>query len=564
LLNVVQQLHHQGQSVFMAVEPAALAVMLSEQLRDQPLLRRALNLQGIILFSTSNPGDAIRSLVAALEIAESLGDVEMQVGTWNNLGAAFYEAALYSDARESFGKAADLAMGIPSLRRQRGIALSNVAMCCLHTGEHEEGVEHIKDSITLSPAPKTPADMLARVLAEAHYTRLLLATGRVREASERAQIAKEMAEHAKSVHADISAACAEGLVEVFSGLTDVGLSRGMAALEKARMIKPSLRETLLALVQAHEKAGRPDRALALHRELTLHVRKAQHDNIIRHQQLHLKQIESSEVALALTSLLEEKDQELREKIAAQAVGARQGDLLEQMAFTAEMKDDPSGEHCYRVARLASLLSRERGDPDELSETLELAARLHDIGKVAIPDTIMQKATPLTEGERQILQTHVTTGAELLSKSKMAYSEMAEEIARHHHERWDGNGYPDGISGSAIPTAARIVAVCDAYDSLTHDKPYRRAFTTDEAISELMRQRELQFDPAMVDTFIPLIQRLREEHEDLDAFLGAAAKTTSLNLARQKIAESLAKPIDGAGSADGPGRTPRPQRARRTQ
>jgi len=280
LLSIVQQFHHQGQSVFSAVEPAALAVMLAEQLGDKTLLRRALNLQGIVLFSTSNPGDAIRSLARALEIAQSLGDEELQAGTWNNLAAAFYEAALYSDSRECLLQAADLALGVPKLRGLRGLALSNVALCCLHTRDYQEGIERIKDSISLMPPPTSPAEMLVRVQAEANFTRLLLATGRVREASERVQLAKEFAAQAKSVRADIAAACAEGLVEVYSGLTDVGLSRGMAALEKARVIKPTLRETLLALVQAHEKAGRPDRALALHRELTLHVRKAQQDNIV--------------------------------------------------------------------------------------------------------------------------------------------------------------------------------------------------------------------------------------------------------------------------------------------
>jgi putative two-component system response regulator len=159
---------------------------------------------------------------------------------------------------------------------------------------------------------------------------------------------------------------------------------------------------------------------------------------------------------------------------------------------------------------------------------------------------MQKVSPLTDGERQILQTHAATGADLLTKAKVSYGDLAEEIARHHHERWDGNGYPDGISGSAIPLAARIVAVCDAYDALTHEKTYRRAFSSDEAIAEILRQKDLQFDPALVELFVPLIMRLRDEHEDLDAFLGEAARSTALNIARQKIFESLAKPVDGIG------------------
>ena len=137
------------------------------------------------------------------------------------------------------------------------MALANVAHCCLHMQEYEAGLDSIRDAVGLKDAPETPAEMLNRVFAEGTYTRLLLAMGRVAEASERAQIARELATQAKSVRADISAACSEGLVEVYSGLGDVGLSRGMAALEKARAVKPSLRETLLALVQAHEKAGRP-------------------------------------------------------------------------------------------------------------------------------------------------------------------------------------------------------------------------------------------------------------------------------------------------------------------
>jgi putative nucleotidyltransferase with HDIG domain len=498
--------------------------------------------QAVVLLSTNNPGDALTALSEALEVAEASDDQLGKVAVWINLGTAFYEAALYADARDCSERATRLATGSPQLRALKAMALANVAHCCLHMQEYEAGLDSIRDAVGLKNAAETPAEMLNRVFAEGTYTRLLLATGRVAEASERAQIARELATRAKSVRADISAACSEGLVEVYSGLGDVGLSRGMAALEKARAVKPSLRETLLALVQAHEKAGRPERALALHRELTLHIRKAQHDSIVRHQELHLQQIEAAQQFPE--HLLTDKEAELSDKIAAQTAGTKQGDLLEQIAFTAEMRDDPTGEHCYRVAKLASLLAQTLGQSDDACETIDLAARLHDIGKVGIPDSLMQKPQPLSVGERQILQTHAATGADLLSKTKVSYSELASDIARHHHERWDGNGYPEGISGSAIPLPARIVCLCDSYDALTHEKAYRRAFSSDEAISEILRLRELQFDPHLVDLFVPLIMSLRSEHDDLDEFLGAAARETALNAARQKIAESLAKPIAG--------------------
>lgn len=561
LIDIASQFYHQGQSTFSGVEPAALAVMLARDSGDESLLRRALTLQAVILLSTNNPGDAITALSEALELAEKLNDDLGKVVVWINLGTAFYEAALYADARDCGERATRLATGSSALRQWKAVALGNVALYSLHMEAYEEGLNSTRDAIALGHMPATPAEMLARVFAEGTYTRLLLALGRVPEAAERAQIASELAARAKSVRADISAACAEGLVEVYSGLTDVGLTRGMAALEKARAIKPALRETLLALVQAHEKAGRPDRALALHRELTLHIRKAQHDSIVRHQELHLQQIEA--ISQFPEHLLTAKEVELSDKIAAQTAGAKQGGLLEQIAFTAEMRDDPTGEHCYRVAKLASLMAKALGQSDDACETIDLAARLHDIGKVGIPDSLMQKPQPLSEGERQILQTHAATGADLLAKTKVSYGELASDIARHHHERWDGNGYPEGISGSAIPLAARIVCLCDSYDALTHEKAYRRAFTSDEAISEILRLRELQFDPHLVDLFVPMVMSLRGEHDHLDDFLGAAARQTALNAARLKIAESLAKPIEGMESLNLPPPTIERRLVRRT-
>lgn len=553
LLSIAQQFYHQGQSVFSGVEPAALAVMLAADVGNASLRRKSLTFQGIILSTTNNPGDALLSLAEALRLAEELKDPVGIASVWIGLGNAFYEAALYADARQCYERAHSIAAEHEGLRYIAFVSLANAAMCCLHVNALNEGIERIGKAMTIMPAPSSPAHLLVRVFAEGTFVRLLLLSGGIQQAAERVQLAKRFAAEAKSVRADISAACSEGLLEVYSGIGDIGLSRGMQALEKARQVKPSLRETLLAMVQAHDRAGRPERALALHRELTLHIRKAQHENIVRHQELHLKQLEADGSPQFPAGLLEEKDAELTQKIVAQTVGTKQGRLLEQMAFTAEMRDDPTGEHCYRVAKLAGLLAQAHGESPEKAATIELAARLHDIGKVGIPDTLMQKPTLLSDGERQILETHAKTGAELLSRTKVAYGELAEDIARHHHERWDGHGYPDGISGSAIPLAARIVAICDVFDAMTHDKAYRRALSSHEAVAEISRGRGLQFDPVLIDAFGPLINRLRAEHTDLDAFLGQAARQTALTVARQKIAESLARPIEAVEPQGHPAR-----------
>jgi putative two-component system response regulator len=541
LLSAAQQFYHQGQSVFSAVEPVAVAVMLSRDLNDHALLRRALTFQGIILSNTGNPADALRSHVEALEIAETLGDDTAIAVVWTNLGAALYHAALYVDSIESSRRAAELSVGHEAARSIRANSLTNIALCLLHTHQYQQGLSVMRDSISLMTDDASAAALRARVLAEGTYVRLLLATGNIDQAAERSRIAREHAANARSIAADVSAACSEALVEVYQGQTDNGLSRGVAALEKARAIKPSLRETLLALVDAYEHAGKHDKALALHRELTLHIRKAQQENILRHHELHLERLQMHEGNQYPEELLDERDAELKRKLADEVAGMRQGDMLEQFAFAAELRDDTSGEHCYRVARLASLLAKEHGEDDAFCAQLELAARLHDIGKAAIPDVLLQKQKPLTQGERAIIQTHAATGADLLSRTGLDYSTMAEDMARHHHERWDGEGYPDGISGTAIPLTARMVTLADAFDAMTHAKPYRRAWAPDEALGEIQRQKGLQFDPRLTEMFVPLVQRLMATHPSLDAFLGEAAREAAIKKVRARISQALAAP-----------------------
>jgi putative two-component system response regulator len=141
------------------------------------------------------------------------------------------------------------------------------------------------------------------------------------------------------------------------------------------------------------------------------------------------------------------------------------------------------------------------------------------------------------------------GAELLSKSNIPHMQMAEEIARHHHEWWDGNGYPGNLSGSAIPLAARITALADVFDALTHQRPYKVAWPIDAALDEISRLKGRQFDPQLTDLFIVLVGRLRQDHIDIDSFLGQAAHSSTFLQARTRIWNALHRSPD-AGSASG--------------
>ena len=180
----------------------------------------------------------------------------------------------------------------------------------------------------------------------------------------------------------------------------------------------------------------------------------------------------------------------------------------------------------------------------------MAARLHDIGKIGVPDAILLKPDKLNDAERQIMRTHTTVGAELLSKSNIPHMQMAEEIARHHHEWWDGSGYPGNLSGTALPLAARITALADVFDALTHKRPYKQAWPIDAALNEIAKLKGTQFEPELTDHFLVMISKLRAIHPDLDAFLGQAAQSSPFLQARSRIWETLRRSKDGNDTGSG--------------
>ena len=305
-----------------------------------------------------------------------------------------------------------------------------------------------------------------------------------------------------------------------------------------------LRDTLVALVKAYEIVGQPERALSYLREMMESLRQTQQENALKHVKLHLEQLGQdlgNEAALA--TRLERQEAALRGKIAQQELFKSRIEMLERLAVTAELRDDSTGEHSYRVGKMASLIAQEFGCDDETCYMIELAARLHDIGKIGVPDAILLKPDKLNSAEQQIMRTHTTVGAELLSKSNIPHMQMAEEIARYHHEWWNGSGYPTNIAGAGIPLVARITALADVFDALTHKRPYKVAWPIDAALDEIGRLKGLQFDPQLTDLFIVLVQRLRRDHIDIDSFLGQAAHQSPFLQARSRIWNALHRSHD---------------------
>jgi HD-GYP domain-containing protein (c-di-GMP phosphodiesterase class II) len=188
-------------------------------------------------------------------------------------------------------------------------------------------------------------------------------------------------------------------------------------------------------------------------------------------------------------------------------------VIQRLATAAEYRDDDTGQHTRRVGRLSALIGAELSMPEDQLALLEQAASLHDVGKIGIPDSILLKRGRLTREQFERMKAHTTLGAGMLAGRNFPLLAMAEEIALSHHERWNGTGYPSGISGSAIPQVGRIVAVADVFDALTHARPYKDAWNALDAVAEISSQRGRQFDPGVVKAFLRVLPQVLL---DLDA------------------------------------------------
>jgi putative two-component system response regulator len=292
-------------------------------------------------------------------------------------------------------------------------------------------------------------------------------------------------------------------------------------------------------VAGYETAGQPDVALVYLHELLAMNREAKSAQVLMHHAEYMKQVETSSYAPgSIDVAMANHRGKLRIQLGERELMRNRILLLEQQSVAAELHDDTTGEHCYRVGRLASILGKEIGLEDDVCFLIDLAARLHDIGKLVVPDAILLKPGKLTPGEREIMETHTTAGADILAKSNVPQMHIAEEIARHHHERWDGSGYPMKLVGTAIPIAARVSALADVFDALTHKRPYKEAWKVSEALTEIRSLKGKQFDPELTDIFLDLVPRLQREHGDLDEFLAVEAKNSPFIKARKQIAEAL--------------------------
>jgi putative two-component system response regulator len=285
---------------------------------------------------------------------------------------------------------------------------------------------------------------------------------------------------------------------------------GMSGMELLHLMRHTYPETAVIMV-----TGVDDRAMAVQAvELGTfgYVIKPFESNeviinVVNALERRRLMIESRRHEIELAQKVQERTAELRET---------QEEITLRLVAASEYRDEETGAHIKRMGLFAAELAAALGWEGRVLDDLRLAAPMHDIGKIGVPDAILRKPGRLTTEEFEVIKSHTVIGGDILASARVPLVQLAHEIAFAHHEKWDGSGYPYGLAGEGIPAGARIVAVADVYDALTHPRVYRPAVPEEEALAVIREGRGRHFDPEIVDAFfhaLPGLHRIREEVSD---------------------------------------------------
>lgn len=265
---------------------------------------------------------------------------------------------------------------------------------------------------------------------------------------------------------------------------------GMDGYEVCRRLKAEQHTAAIPVIFLSALSDMADEALGFELGAADFLQKPCHPAIVAQRvRIHL---ERHNQTLALETLVRERTSELEQS---------RRDIVRRLGRAGEYRDNETGMHVIRMSLCCQQLALAAGIAPAQAELLQLAAPMHDIGKIGIPDHILLKRGKLDEQEWQVMRRHPQIGAEIIGEHRSDLLSMAATVALTHHERWDGMGYPHGLAGAAIPIVGRIAAICDVYDALRSERPYKQAWPVADALALLEREAGRAFDPALVQLFV---------------------------------------------------------------
>ncbi len=494
--------------------PLAQAVLAQAALAgDIALELRAATACGLLSADTADLVAAIEHHVQALRLA---GDDRVEAsGVWNNIGLAMGIAGNYEMAAKCYQRSINLLEPHPGAVYARYAACMNLAHCHFQLGECMDGLSIASRALEEETATFREHDLMAVLRLRRNLVRLLVAEGRVAEAEPYVDEASALALKINTPRALIASTTARAVFELANGRSDVALTRLEQALGGARQVPAALRDTLAFVIEAEEAAGHSERALMRLGELSNHVYRSAVERARAH-------VELASIGGRSRTALDHAQEQARARLISKLAPPAQPDgwnALERLGVSAVMRMDKTGWHGKRVGALSKALAMASGMDPLQSLEIGFAAEIHDIGMLSVPEEILGKRGPLSDGERAAVHRHIDAGADILRDDRHPRIFLAREIAHYHHARWDGSGYPDRVGGNFIPVAARICSVADAYDAMVSGLGARPMRTMDQALAELHRNAGGQFDPELVTRFDGMI---RTESEDLGMDLASDA------------------------------------------
>lgn len=519
-----------------AIPLAERARELAEQLGDKPFLRRCANMLGMFYRETMNFEAALIRFDEALLLARQLKDQLLECAVQSNIVATFGDMGLYRDsirlAEQVLSRVPGEHAHTPLLRLQ---CVTNNLISTFNLRDSEGAYrymmlgESIVDRYAIDPANAA--------LFELYRAMLLIRDKKV-------FLAYQYVEQARATpttphpRVETLLSMAMGMCEVGLGRVDVGMTRLRKLYEKTKVSKIYHDDVLRALIEASERAGNNAQALTYTEELIEYATVVKKAKFI--EQLNAPGVRAIQhPCLVSEELTHAEDEAARRRLRNfRERHTEQFETAQNWAILAGLVDDQTGERCFRIGRLAGLLARELGCGETFATQIECAARLHDIGNIGISHAILLKPGRFTPQELAIVRTHTAIGADLLQGSADPILSFAREIARHHHEWWNGDGYPDGLQKDSIPLGARIVALADVYDALTHRRAYGRACTHQEAIEEMGRLSAMQFDPKLLSQFIRVAGLREVAGRSFGGDVRDAMREASLHVAHCKLAVAI--------------------------